>query len=220
MPLGPDGSCVNHRASLGSQKPPNQQHMFLTSALFTSAPLQLCQKHYTFPLFHLYRSRHGTCSCDTWRRFVFALVDELLVLIQLSGKQTNKQKRACGVFFFFFWGFSRAFFLDSVLNCFPVLTEGVVSELLLVYQIPACFVARGVFYLHWLLFVLNLIVINIFDLFCVYQTNYIWKLLCMVGALFDNVQIMIPLSWGCFVFPHCEQYFNKLKYSFIVLVLS
>jgi len=42
----------------------------------------------------------------------------------------------------------------------------------------------------------------------------------MVGALFDSVQIMIPLSWGCFVFPHCKQYFNRLKYSFIVLVLS
>lgn len=181
--------------------------MFLTPALLTSAPLQLCQYHYTFPLFHLHRSRHGTCYCDVASFSLWLVLSTGRIILRYQqvsadiSQVVNKKKRqACGVCFFFFLRFSRVVFLDSVLNCFPMLTKR--GRLwVFPWRIPACFVARGVFYLHWLLFVLNLIVINIFDLFCVYQTNDIWKLLCMVGALFDDVQIMIPLSWGCFVFP-------------------
>lgn len=49
--------------------------------------------------------------------------------------------------------------------------------------------------LFTLFVVLNLIVINIFDLLCIWQP-YLWKILSMVGASFWNVLIIrIPLFW-------------------------
>lgn len=78
--------------------------------------------------------------------------------------------------------------------------------------------------LFTLFVVLNLIVINIFDLLCIWQP-YLWEMLSMVGASFWNVLIIrIPLFWD---FPPSfknsiskKRKKNKQqKYSFIVLVL-
>lgn len=89
------------------------------------------------------------------------------------------------------------------------------------YGVPRSQSALCCIVLFTLFVVLNLIVINIFDLLCIGRAC-LWKeLLCMVGASFWNVLIIrIPLFWD---FPpsfkNSISQQKKLKYSFIVLVL-
>lgn len=73
---------------------------------------------------------------------------------------------------------------------------------------PTCALWHMCFYLHCLLFVLNLIVINIFDLLCIWQiidgTCFVWLVLCFWNVTYGSLYPKV-----CVFFPHCKQYFNS-----------